>query len=292
MLLRDDGVYGAAPRAHRAMWELVCREFVPKFGATTPWCVWVAHGTPAHAHKAALAEMPLSAADAFGGDKASSVAGTGSDKPFFEVWPEGGMELDMGDTAAVAKVEAARARWEGRKADSGVVVTRLQPDDTSGLHGYIQVLCDAFEVPTGAAVRTPVRQLFGGRKWGSEGGLVQLYVARDGNATGDVVGCALVLHMPQSKAAGIFEVAVKSTHRRRGIATGLMLATLDDATRAGATRVALQASPEGKGVYARLGFQETTAFDVFVHFPGAIPGTSCCRPKDGAVGGGCGGCSC
>lgn len=62
---------------------------------------------------------------------------------------------------------------------------------------------------------------------------------------------------------------MKPEFRRKGIATGIMLALIDDAVERGAQRVALQASSEGVPVYERLGFKVICGYDVLVHFPPA-----------------------
>jgi ribosomal protein S18 acetylase RimI-like enzyme len=54
---------------------------------------------------------------------------------------------------------------------------------------------------------------------------------------------------------GIYFVATEESHRRRGLASGLLLALLADARDAGMRTATLQASADGLGVYERLGFR-------------------------------------
>lgn len=54
--------------------------------------------------------------------------------------------------------------------------------------------------------------------------------------------------------AGIYNVSTRPEFRRRGIGTAMTLAALNAARAEGMAYAALQASPEGQGLYARLGF--------------------------------------
>jgi GNAT superfamily N-acetyltransferase len=56
--------------------------------------------------------------------------------------------------------------------------------------------------------------------------------------------------------ASIWNVGTRYAYRRRGYATVVMLAALDDLHRAGATASTLLASPDGYPLYARLGYRE------------------------------------
>ena len=54
---------------------------------------------------------------------------------------------------------------------------------------------------------------------------------------------------------GIHYVATESTHRRRGLATALLSTVLDRAAADGMRTATLQASPDGRPVYLRMGFR-------------------------------------
>lgn len=58
-------------------------------------------------------------------------------------------------------------------------------------------------------------------------------------------------------AVGLYGVATLLSHRRKGFGTALTLRPLLDAHAEGHTLAVLQASTEGRPVYARLGFKET-----------------------------------
>lgn len=61
-------------------------------------------------------------------------------------------------------------------------------------------------------------------------------------------------------AVGLYGIATLASYRRRGFGTALTLRPLLDARREGHSRAVLQASAEGRPVYARLGFRETGAY--------------------------------
>ncbi|WP_416377503.1 GNAT family N-acetyltransferase [Arthrobacter sp. JZ12] len=54
---------------------------------------------------------------------------------------------------------------------------------------------------------------------------------------------------------GIFNMEVAAVHRRRGIGTALLAAATQCAADAGATELALNATPEGYELYSRRGFE-------------------------------------
>jgi GNAT superfamily N-acetyltransferase len=56
--------------------------------------------------------------------------------------------------------------------------------------------------------------------------------------------------------AGVFDMAVWEPYRRRGLGTGLLRAVCAAAGRAGARDAVLNATPEGKRLYAECGFAE------------------------------------
>jgi GNAT superfamily N-acetyltransferase len=63
---------------------------------------------------------------------------------------------------------------------------------------------------------------------------------------------------------GIHYVATESTHRRRGLATALLSTVLDRAAADGLHTATLQASPDGRPVYLRMGFRPVTLLRGFV----------------------------
>ncbi|CAA9354987.1 MAG: hypothetical protein AVDCRST_MAG89-3368 [uncultured Gemmatimonadetes bacterium] len=79
---------------------------------------------------------------------------------------------------------------------------------------------------------------------------VRSYGLRDG---GEFVCVAATLSMGDD--LGIYFVATEQTHRRRGLASGLLRALLADARDAGMRTATLQASADGLGVYEKLGFR-------------------------------------
>lgn len=63
--------------------------------------------------------------------------------------------------------------------------------------------------------------------------------------------------------AGLYSVSTLKAFRRRGLGAALTLAPLLDAREAGYRTATLQASTEGQGVYARLGFEPRGVFRVY-----------------------------
>lgn len=61
-------------------------------------------------------------------------------------------------------------------------------------------------------------------------------------------------------AGGIYSVATQRAFRGRGIGSRLAWAAADEARRAGASLAVLQASPQGKAIYERLGFRDFCSF--------------------------------
>lgn len=63
--------------------------------------------------------------------------------------------------------------------------------------------------------------------------------------------------------AGIFNVVTRTEYQRSGYGTAITLAALDIARAAGYRAAALQASPQGRPVYERLGFEQVGQYVVY-----------------------------
>ena len=74
-----------------------------------------------------------------------------------------------------------------------------------------------------------------------------------GLVDGDVVATAGVVH--GTRAAEVQHIATQRSHRRRGIGTAMTVAALDLVRRQGGRHAVLTASPDGFGIYERLGFE-------------------------------------
>jgi GNAT superfamily N-acetyltransferase len=74
-----------------------------------------------------------------------------------------------------------------------------------------------------------------------------------GDVDGEPVTTALAITV--GDAVGVFNVATPPEHRRRGYGTAITGRILNDAFAAGASWSWLQSSPEGAGIYERLGFR-------------------------------------
>ncbi|MFT5261746.1 MAG: D-alanine--poly(phosphoribitol) ligase subunit 1 [Polaribacter sp.] len=74
---------------------------------------------------------------------------------------------------------------------------------------------------------------------------------------------ATALGFKKDKGLGIYMVAVKETHRRKGYAGTLMRAVLAEAKASGCHAAYLQSTKMGKGMYGQLGFGVFSDFDIF-----------------------------
>jgi ribosomal protein S18 acetylase RimI-like enzyme len=74
--------------------------------------------------------------------------------------------------------------------------------------------------------------------------------------------CVLVTLRVEDDVA-VHYVATESAFRRRGLASRLIRAALSDARAVGAVTATLQASPDGLGVYERLGFRRVGVLRAF-----------------------------
>ncbi len=84
------------------------------------------------------------------------------------------------------------------------------------------------------------------------------YLAR---ADGRPAASVMAIH--HDGDCGIFWVATLEHAQRRGLATALMVAALRDAREAGCQTTSLQATPQGAPVYARLGYEDHGAIEMW-----------------------------
>jgi ribosomal protein S18 acetylase RimI-like enzyme len=64
-------------------------------------------------------------------------------------------------------------------------------------------------------------------------------------------------------AVGVYAVATLGSYRRRGIGAGLTALAVREGFESGVRLAALQASPQGRGLYERLGFRAVCEFAVY-----------------------------
>jgi ribosomal protein S18 acetylase RimI-like enzyme len=88
---------------------------------------------------------------------------------------------------------------------------------------------------------------------------VRTYVGRiDGEAVATSVGVCLKNHV------GIFNVATLPAHRRRGYGAALTLRALRDGLARGAEWAWLQSTPDGQGIYEKLGFSTLECWQCWI----------------------------
>lgn len=83
-----------------------------------------------------------------------------------------------------------------------------------------------------------------------------------GYVDGEPVACAQLLRT--GSVAGLYAVAVREAHRRRGIGEAISWQVLHAGWEAGCEVGVLQASPMGQPVYQRMGFREAGRYHQFV----------------------------
>ncbi len=86
-----------------------------------------------------------------------------------------------------------------------------------------------------------------------------------GLVDGDLVATAGVFHGTQ--AAEVQHIATERSHRRRGIGTAMTVAALEVVRRQGGRYAVLTASPDGFGIYERLGFETVATVRRFLGRP-------------------------
>ena len=111
--------------------------------------------------------------------------------------------------------------------------------------GEIAGLYASREIPyLNPELEAPVRSLV------RDGSVVRVLLARDGDR---IVGQAIV--NMTGEFAGLYNLAVHPDARKRGIGSALSIAACDLARDLGARHIGLNATPQGAGVYERLGFR-------------------------------------
>jgi ribosomal protein S18 acetylase RimI-like enzyme len=86
---------------------------------------------------------------------------------------------------------------------------------------------------------------------------VRLFV---GYAGGQPVACAEAFL--SDGVVGVYGVATLVPYRRRGIGTAMTARAVEEGFRAGARLAVLQAAPDGRGIYERLGFRSACEFTI------------------------------
>jgi GNAT superfamily N-acetyltransferase len=152
-------------------------------------------------------------------------------------------------------------------------------EDTSIAMPCMGLLLDRHRPDPGirsVTVETPSLEEVGGmndRAYGTDGLLRPMAARiRDERVTahgvrvdGRFVCTAMTL--PLGDDLGIHYVATESDHRRRGLATALLTAVLDAAAAEGMRSATLQASPDGRPVYLRMGFHQVELLHAMVRPP-------------------------
>ncbi|HSZ40661.1 MAG TPA: GNAT family N-acetyltransferase [Trebonia sp.] len=182
------------------------------------------------------------------------------------------LQLRPGVSPALAGLAAARGMSEGpeplmvladparldaakRAAAQGAVgleIRQLDPDEAAA---HVAVAATGFGAPEElfAEVMTPALL-------GAPG--VRCYV---GEAGGRPVTTGIGLTL--GPFTGVFNVATVPAGRRRGYGAALTARAVSDGLAAGASWSWLQASPDGYGVYERLGFRTVETWRVWVRVP-------------------------
>ena len=83
--------------------------------------------------------------------------------------------------------------------------------------------------------------------------------------SGTVIGCATMCYLdvptmehPSGFRGHLMNVYTKQQYRRRGIARKMVETLIDEARKKGATEITLDATEEGRPLYKKLGFSEST----------------------------------
>ncbi|WP_257451723.1 GNAT family N-acetyltransferase [Archangium lipolyticum] len=155
-------------------------------------------------------------------------------------------EVDVGMVADLRELPEMRPpagleikvveRPEEVEAFGRVIASLFEPPDAHVVHFYERV------ARLGQLAERPLK-LFLGLVDGQPVGTSSLYLSGDG--------------------AHIFDISTRAEHRNRGYGSALTHYTLAFARGLGAKRGALQASPDGLGIYRRMGFREVCTFRIY-----------------------------
>jgi ribosomal protein S18 acetylase RimI-like enzyme len=124
--------------------------------------------------------------------------------------------------------------------------------DLDGLAAHHELLAEGFEMPLEIARRLVPPVALGLESFTILVGFVDGVPATTASAwtAGDTVG--------------VYNVASRATHRRRGLGSAATRAAILDGADRGATVATLQSTPAGHGLYASLGFREVMRYRTFV----------------------------
>ncbi len=141
------------------------------------------------------------------------------------------------------------------------------PVDAAAAH---EVICCVFDVADEPMARWTVRNP-----------RFDLYLAR---REGEPAGALAIFR--EGETAGVYHVATRYRHRRRGVASHLLARALADTRAAGAGLAMLTATPEARPLYEALGFRAYGTIEQWVSPPEPLswygPGTaSAWRAHDG-----------
>ena len=115
-----------------------------------------------------------------------------------------------------------------------------------------EVLCDAFKVSSEASVHVAAAHA-----WPHEHESNRIYLLLCRNGVAVATG---MLHTACEGAAGVYGIAVRTSHRRQGLGRLATLATVQAGRERGATLALLQATKDGFPVYEEIGFRTIFAF--------------------------------
>ncbi|MBE2320560.1 GNAT family N-acetyltransferase [Solirubrobacter sp. CPCC 204708] len=126
------------------------------------------------------------------------------------------------------------------------------------------LVLDEWQVPAGAPLETPALDVVGelnDRAYGQQDRLAPLIGALDDprvrthglRVDGEWACVALTVRLADD--VSVQYVATEAAFRRRGLAAQVLAGALARARADGARTATLQASPDGRGVYERLGFR-------------------------------------
>jgi aminoglycoside 3-N-acetyltransferase I len=148
----------------------------------------------------------------------------------------------------------------------------LGPDDVSIMEGLLTIFGEAFDEPDtyGSARPSPdyLRRLLGGDSF------IALAALKSGEVIGGLAAYELRKFEQARSEIYIYDLAVASQHRRRGIATALILELKRIAAVRGAYVIFVQADrgdTPAIQLYSKLGLREDVLhFDITVRSPSAI----------------------